>query len=108
MTECDRPGYPVRTWANARDSDATLCIIGSPRAAGSPGMQTTQEAINHYGRLSHWVLMGDTQPDQAAAWLREHGIEVLNVAGNRESGAPGIGVWAEHYLEEVFQLLRDG
>jgi hypothetical protein len=108
MTECDRPGYPARTWSNARDSEATLCIIGSPAAAGCSGMQATQKALDHFRRLSHWVLIGDTQPEQAVAWIRQHRIAVLNVSGNRESGAPGIGAWAEHYLGEVFRLLREG
>jgi hypothetical protein len=35
------------------------------------------------------------------------GIKVINIAGNRESSAPGIGVWVESYLVEVFRLLAE-
>jgi hypothetical protein len=108
MTECDRAGYPAAAWANARDSEATLCIIGSPRLALSAEMQSTRKALAHFRRLSHWVLIGDTQPEQAAAWIRQYEVAVLNVVGNRESGAPGIGEWAEAYLRQVFALLREG
>jgi hypothetical protein len=108
MTECAEPGSRARTWANVRDSDATLCILGSPEAARSPGMATTQKALAHYRRLSYWVMVGDMRPEQAADWIRQHDIAVLNVADNRESGAPGIGVWAEHHLGEEFRLLREG
>jgi hypothetical protein len=39
-------------------------------------------------------------------WIREKGVRVLNVAGNRESSAPGIGVRVERFLGAVFRQLR--
>jgi hypothetical protein len=51
-------------------------------------------------------------PVDVAAWImgdepRPYGspIRILNVAGNRESSAPGIGAWVEAYLAAVFRLL---
>ena len=34
-------------------------------------------------------------------------IGVLNVAGNRESITPGIGVWVERFLGDVFGRMPE-
>jgi hypothetical protein len=39
-------------------------------------------------------------------WVAEKGVRGLNVAGNRESKAPGIGDRVERFLAEVFRQLR--
>jgi hypothetical protein len=43
--------------------------------------------------------------DAVRAWLAQTGARVLNVAGPRESGAPGIGAAAKAFLLAV---LRPG
>ena len=48
------------------------------------------------------------RPKVMAKWLKNHEVKTLNVAGNRESGAPGIGEFVEEYLSEVFRLLKSG
>jgi hypothetical protein len=48
----------------------------------------------------------EVSPARAAAWLKNQGIRILNVAGDRESASPGIGDKVAAYLAEVFQLLR--
>jgi hypothetical protein len=35
-------------------------------------------------------------------WLKEHDIKTLNVAGNRESKAPGLQTFTRDFLLEVF------
>jgi Circularly permutated YpsA SLOG family len=45
------------------------------------------------------------RPSQVAAWISESPIRVLNVAGNRESKAPGIGHSVERFLTELFRQL---
>jgi hypothetical protein len=46
-------------------------------------------------------------PD-VVAWLRNHPqIQVLNVAGNRESKNPGIGERVERFLIAVFKRLKE-
>jgi hypothetical protein len=42
------------------------------------------------------------------AWIRENDIKVLNVAGNRESKSPGIGLRVELFLGRVFRQLAEG
>jgi hypothetical protein len=45
-------------------------------------------------------------PGDFVDWLTQKRVRVLNVAGNRESSAPGIGQWVEAYLADVFRLLK--
>jgi len=45
---------------------------------------------------------------RVVAWIVAHEIHVLNVAGNRESRAPGIGARVERFLADVFRQLGRG
>ena len=47
----------------------------------------------------------DVFSETIVAWIHEKGIRTLNVAGNRESTAPGIGLKAESFLRRVFLRL---
>jgi Circularly permutated YpsA SLOG family len=44
-------------------------------------------------------------PSQVAAWLDQSHIRILNIAGNRESIAPGIGQSVERFLTQLFRQL---
>ncbi len=87
-------GYRERTQANARDSDATVWF-GDPT---SPGGKTTLRACKALGRPVFLVAAGVTRPSDLTTWLVVNRVEVLNVAGNRESTQPGIGVRVERFL----------
>ena len=90
--------YSQRTEWNVRDSDATLILC---RGAMTGGTQLTADiAVRHKRPLQ--VLDLDSAPDAAIAgeWLREHRVGVLNVAGPREEGFPGI------YSQALAFLLR--
>lgn len=82
--------YHVRTAWNVRDSDGTL-IFGDVRSAGSSLTLDNCLKQKRPFHLEAW-RPGDRSPDVTAfqAWLAKHDIEVLNVAGNRESRARGI------------------
>jgi Circularly permutated YpsA SLOG family len=97
-------GYPERTRANARDSDATLWF-GDP---DSPGGRTTLKACEASGRDVLEVLDGFTRPSDVADWIRAEEVRVLNVAGNRESTSPGIGARVERFPVAVFRRLTRG
>jgi Circularly permutated YpsA SLOG family len=94
-------GYPERTRANARDSDATLWFGD----ADSPGGRTTLRACAAPGRPAFEVLEGLTRPSDVAAWIGAEEVRVLNVAGHRESTQPGIGERVERFLLEVLRRL---
>jgi hypothetical protein len=44
-------------------------------------------------------------PRSIADWILESQIRVLNIAGSRESRAPGIGTKVEAFLMVVFRRL---
>lgn len=95
----------LRTWINARESEATLWF-GDP---STPGGKATHNACQQFGRPFLTVRQPDLiTPGFVAGRVRDRPYRVLNVAGNRESKAPGIGEWVERYLAEVFRLLREG
>jgi hypothetical protein len=45
---------------------------------------------------------------RVVAWIVAHEVRMLNVAGNRESEAPGIGARVERFLADVFRRLGHG
>lgn len=102
LTECQTEGYPARTEANVRGSDATLWI-GDPR---TPGGRATLGTAKMWGKPYAVVTPGVTCPSFAAQLVRNSEARVLNIAGNRESKNPGCGAAAEQFLAEVFRLLR--
>lgn len=95
-------GYPPRTEANVRDSDGTF-LIGNPSSRGS--RLTARLAHNLNKPL--YILVTEPNRDLTRhiepfrAWLEEHRIRVLNVAGNRESVAPGLAQTTHDFLVEV-------
>ncbi len=90
LEEAATGSYPGRTELNVAASDGTV-IFGDATTGGS---KLTRELADRYGRPC-LVLPASAAPEAAArdlaAWLAGHSIETLNVAGNRESQAPGIG-----------------
>jgi hypothetical protein len=76
-----------RTLANVRDSDATLVLTRSGTV--SPGTALTIRAVVRQGRPH---MVADVRhPSVVRQWLQRLDRPVLNVAGPRESQAPGIG-----------------
>jgi hypothetical protein len=88
----------VRTRWNVRDSDATLVLVRA--GVVSPGSELTARVAAELGRP---YLVADVR-DVAAVqdWLTTLPSDVvLNVAGPRESEAPGIAAEATALLDEV-------
>lgn len=98
----EAPGgdYAERTRLNVRDSDGTLILsVGAP----SGGTAYTLACARQLGRPVLVVELGG--PGSIApvgAWLKEHDVRCLNVAGPRASTAPGVYELAVAYLEAVF------
>lgn len=108
MQETLTEDYVERTLINARDSDGTLRIASNMK---SPGEKCTLKGIKMFGKPYFDVdptEIHPVHPEEVAEWIRDEGIEVLNVAGNRESVAPGIERYAEAFLTQVFRILDSG
>jgi hypothetical protein len=100
--EMPTAAYPPRTRQNAQDSDATLWFGHTDTS----GARTTIDACHQLGRAYMLVVPGQAiHPSQVAAWIGEFPIRILNVAGNRESKAPGIGQSVERFLTQLLHQL---
>ena len=88
----DPKTYPIRTRLNVENSDGTV-IFGN---ISSPGSKQT------IGMCKYVVKPCIVNPTEfrLRKWARENSIEVLNVAGNRESRNLGI-------YKEVVELLLE-
>lgn len=71
----------------------------------SPSGRTTLGACAGFGRLVYLVIDGLTRPSELAGWIEAQEVRVLNVAGSRGSGAPGIGERVVRFLPDVFRRL---
>jgi len=100
LRETPSPEPAQRTAWNVRDSDATLVLVRGEPAGG------TAFTIAEAERRRRPVLVVDLERppdrDEVRAWLRSAAAGTLNVAGPRESEAPGIHGSASGFL---FHLL---
>ncbi len=115
--------YEDRTLLNLQDADTTI-LIGN---ADSPGSRLAYRCFRRIkgeqGRdpgilyiRPGWIVvtrmpasgMLNCSPPEVAEMLAKMDHRIVNVAGNRESSAPGIGVWVERYMAEVFRLVKAG
>ena len=90
LLETPSANYQTRTEWNVRDSDATLIFTHGPLTGGS---KFTADCCQKHGKP--WLQIDLSEPGDrdfrfAAIWLQDHGARVVNVAGQRESKAPGI------------------
>jgi hypothetical protein len=89
LQETPSARYAERTEWNVRDSDGTLILTAGPPVGGTA---LTIACASRLGKSQHTATFGTESADPALvlAWLREHSIRRLNVAGPRESQQPGI------------------
>jgi hypothetical protein len=63
----------------------------------------TLEARREFGKPVLLVVRGRTRPSDVVAWIKAYNVKVLNVAGNRESKSPGIGLRVKLFPGRVFR-----
>jgi hypothetical protein len=99
LEETPSRSYAQRTEWNVRDSDGTLVL-----ASGTPdrGTALTLSLARRLGRPSLTLdPRGPRDGTGAREWIAREGIRVLNVAGPRESRAPGIYAAAAALLRDL-------
>jgi hypothetical protein len=93
-----------RTEWNIRDSDGTLIVTLARRMSG--GTLLTAGLARRLARPLLHLAKADSPAAEQAESLRQfigqHEIRVLNVAGPRESGEPGVGEFVAGLLEAAF------
>ncbi len=100
LREMNSADYPARTEQNVIDSDATLILYERRLKGGT--LLTRKFAIEH-GRPHLCVrLSSESSLVKTVRWLGEVRPQTLNVAGPRDSTAPGIERRALEFLLRVF------
>lgn len=107
MQMATKPGYPVRTEYNVRDSDATISIAVS---FTTPGEICTRKMVEKYKRPYQQILLHPsaqpmmfrpmTDSTWLTEWLNQHNVKVLNVAG---SAKISIEAAVEDYVTNVLK-----
>jgi len=99
LTETGSENYSVRTRRNIRDSGGTVIFSQSPELSG--GSSETAETAKEIGKpLLHLISsMGINEAaTQLNAFIKEHDVVVLNVAGPRASEEPETGQFVKAVL----------
>jgi hypothetical protein len=100
LTETTSPAYPHRTRLNVRDSDGTLILTrGKPDGGTALTIQLAKKMTKPFLVVD---LAKQADVSKVRAWVREQRLEVLNVAGPRESEKRGIYAEAVRCLRELF------
>ena len=104
LQETDSPDYPVRTERNVLDSDATLILYRGQLSGGT--LLTHRFADEHQRPCLAVDLDAPLSPAEVRQWLQAHRVEVLNVAGPRESQSPGIEIMARDFIVKLFESAK--
>ena len=113
LQETASAGYAERTQLNVRDSDATVVFV-AVRKGMTPGSGATCGHARRLGKPCMVLrLVGDEgEAERAAvelrAWIAEHDIAVLNVAGSSASKAPGLCERVRAVLVAALGAIEDG
>jgi len=99
LTETPSDDYSQRTAWNVRDSNGTLVLTRDAPIGGTALTVDVAERL-HKPHLVVDLARG-ARPRAAREWLVRNAVRVLNVAGPRESGMPGIYADALAFLRAV-------
>lgn len=105
LVETAGADYAERTGRNVEDADGTLVLCAGTLSGGT--LLTVQLAGVHDKPCLVIDLRRPWQPRDVLDWLDACAIGTLNVAGPRESGAPGIHRQAADYLHVVLAAAGD-
>lgn len=104
-TESDR--YYVRTERNVKEAEGTLILY---RRALSGGTALTRSYAQRHRKPHLCIPLKAVstlkQIARIRTWLHEHKISILNIAGPRESSAPGIASEAKQLLRQLLHTPR--
>jgi len=109
LIETESENYRQRTRRNVIDSDGTLILNLGELADGT--LETQRIALRE-GKPYFVVALGDdaweSQFSGVRAWLGQHSINRLNVAGPRESKRPGVYRLARNFLSGLTRARGAG
>lgn len=103
LRETPEGDYAQRTVWNVRDSDATVVFSLADELSG--GSRFAVQVAEDLGRpwLHLPARLGTVEAARRLrAFLRQHAVERLNVAGPRASGEPTVGDWVRRVLDATW------
>jgi len=100
LEETSSPDYPQRTEFNIQDSDGTLILAWGPPLGGT--LLTLKLARKHHKPYQLIDLSEGGDAMRVRDWIKRTAVQILNVAGPRESEAPGIHARALNFLRQIF------
>ena len=104
LRETPVANYLQRTEWNVRDSDASVIFTLSKSLEG--GSKRTKELAEKLGKP--WLHMRPgAHPKYLARFLATKQAKVLNIAGSRESSAPGIAEFVREMLDAALVVGSD-
>ena len=102
LEELNSPYYRDRTERNVRDADATLVFTaGRPSRGTALTLRFLRQHARPFLLIDRDALTAEEAAARVREWLRTARPAVLNVAGPRESGAPGMYAYVRAVLEAV-------
>lgn len=104
MQEMEDGQYWKRTEKNVLDSDGTLIFPGNCESRGTA--LTIRLAKKHKKPVAVVPLDSKDAASTVAAWIRAEKISVMNVAGPRESGSPGICARTRGFLYNLLSEIK--
>ena len=102
LRETPTAEYPQRTAWNVRDSDGTVILH---HGKVDRGTALTERLCRRQRRPVLLLDVRTARPSDLAAWIGEQEIARLNVAGPRESRAPGLQAAVAAFLRATFALV---
>lgn len=106
LRETKSPGYMARTKKNVGNSDGTLILtLGRIRGGTRQTVIFARELARPYLVVN---MAKKTPPDRIRDWICKHEIQVLNVAGPRESKKPGVYKRARKLLQDSLAVYTTG
>lgn len=104
LTETDSLGYRARTVRNVRDSAATLIVNLGLLEGGSLETMRIAERRGMPVRVVQAEEISGEMIEALQRWMQDAQIEILNVAGPRESKRPGIYSATYDLLNSLYEL----
>ena len=104
LKETPSADYAERTEFNVRDSDGTVVFSIAAVLTGN-SQQTAEVARRHQKPVLHLSQEGGPpSPERALLnFIRDHRIQVLNLAGPRASGEPEVGAFVQAVLDKAWE-----
>lgn len=101
LKEASDASYETRTKLNVQDSDGTLVLYDGKLDDGT--LLTAKLAQKLEKPLLKIDLSGekDKNSQKVSNWINFNYLEIINIAGPRESNSPGIYIETLHFLEEL-------